>query len=107
MIILWHGAIVNIPSGFVLCDGTHGTPDLRDKFLVGAGNGYAVGANGGNVNHNHDFTGDGHTHLIDPGTKIQTGTGLTEPTHVDYAQGTTDNGDGRPPYYALAYIMKT
>jgi len=106
-IILWSGAIVNIPSGFVLCDGNNGTPDLRDKFIVGAGNGYAVGANGGNVNHTHAFTGDGHSHSISPGGAIQIGANYNSVTAAQVAAGTTDSEDGRPPYYALAYIMKT
>jgi hypothetical protein len=36
VIVMWSGAIANIPSGWVLCDGTNGTPDLRDRFIVGA-----------------------------------------------------------------------
>ena len=47
MIILWSGSVANIPSGFVLCNGSNSTPDLRDRFVVGAGNSYAVGATGG------------------------------------------------------------
>ncbi|MFH1768458.1 MAG: hypothetical protein ABH858_04805 [Candidatus Omnitrophota bacterium] len=35
-IIMWSGKIVDIPSGWILCDGSNGTPDLRDKFIVGA-----------------------------------------------------------------------
>ena len=40
MIILWYGDTNNVPTGFALCDGTNDTPDLRDKFVVGAGSGY-------------------------------------------------------------------
>ncbi len=47
MIILWSGAVNAIPSGFVLCNGSNSTPDLRDRFVVGAGNTYSVGATGG------------------------------------------------------------
>jgi molybdopterin-containing oxidoreductase family membrane subunit len=46
-IIMWSGSIGSIPSGYVLCDGTNGTPNLKDSFVVGSGNSYAVGANGG------------------------------------------------------------
>jgi hypothetical protein len=35
-IILWYGSIASIPSGWVLCDGNNGTPDLRNKFVIGA-----------------------------------------------------------------------
>ena len=36
MIIAWYGSIASIPSGFVICDGNNNTPDLRDKFIIGA-----------------------------------------------------------------------
>jgi len=47
VIIKWSGAIVDIPTGWGLCDGTNGTIDLTDRFVVGAGNTYVVGATGG------------------------------------------------------------
>lgn len=40
LICFWGGAIVDIPAGWKLCDGTAGRPDLRDKFIIGAGNTY-------------------------------------------------------------------
>lgn len=46
-IIMWSGAIVDIPAGWALCDGSNGTPNLRDRFVVGAGGAYAVGNTGG------------------------------------------------------------
>lgn len=58
---LWSGSTASIPSGWALCDGTNGTPDLRDRFVVGAGNSYAVDATGGSkdavvVSHDHSFS---------------------------------------------------
>lgn len=50
-IIPWYGDKANIPDGFALCDGTKGTPDLRDRFLVGAGSSYSLGAKGGEAMH--------------------------------------------------------
>ncbi len=47
MILLWSGSTGSIPSGFVLCNGSNSTPDLRDRFVVGAGNSYSVGNTGG------------------------------------------------------------
>ena len=47
IILLWSGAANAIPSGFVICDGNNSTPDLRDKFLVGAGSTYSVNDTGG------------------------------------------------------------
>ena len=57
-IIMWSGSTATIPSGWRLCDGGNGTPDLRDRFVVGAGLTYAVNEKGGNANavvvsHNH------------------------------------------------------
>ncbi|XAT57842.1 hypothetical protein GN241_11005 [Rhodobacteraceae bacterium IMCC1335] len=46
-IIMWHGSVANIPVGWSLCDGQNGTPDLRGRFLIGAGGDYAPGATGG------------------------------------------------------------
>lgn len=36
MILLWSGTIATIPAGWYLCDGTNSTPDLRNKFIIGA-----------------------------------------------------------------------
>jgi len=107
MILLWYGSIVSIPAGYVICDGDNGTPDLRNKFIVGAGDTYAVDAVGGNINHNHDFTGDGHTHEFKAGLGIAAGPNWDAVTASEQATGTTDNENGLPPYHSLAYIMKT
>jgi hypothetical protein len=42
MIVLWHGLSSAIPSGWALCNGTSGTPDLRDQFIVGGGGALAA-----------------------------------------------------------------
>ena len=47
VVMMWSGAANAIPSGYVLCDGSNGTPDLRNRFVIGAGSNYAVGATGG------------------------------------------------------------
>ena len=105
IICLWSGSIASIPAGWALCNGANGTPDLRDKFIVGAGSTYAVGASGGAVNHTHTFTGDGHTHDIPIGNDIASGANFDNVTDSGNATGTTDNGSSLPPYYALAFIM--
>ena len=71
-ILMWSGSIGSIPSGWVLCNGSNGTPDLRDRFVVGAGSTYAVAATGGSkdaivVSHTHTYSGTtasngDHTH---------------------------------------------
>jgi hypothetical protein len=69
-IIIWSGSAAAIPTGWVLCNGSNSTPDLRDKFVVGAGSSYAVGATGGSANaivvsHNHTATST--STVTDPG----------------------------------------
>lgn len=107
IITLWYGSIASIPAGWILCNGAGGSPDLRNRFLVGAGDTYAVDVNGGAVNHNHAFTGDGHTHNIEAGFAIGDGADRSDVSGSSAATGTTDNGSSLPPYHALAYIMKT
>lgn len=129
-ILLWSGSTGSIPVGWQLCDGTGGAPDLRDRFILGAGNTYAVGATGGSadsivVSHTHTITDPGHSHSATSGNFLITSgspafgggsnvfgntastasasTGITG-TNSAGVSGTNAN---MPPYYALAYIMKT
>lgn len=199
VIVMWSGSVATIPSGWVLCNGSNGTPDLRDRFVVGAGSTYSVGDTGGaasntlttsqlpshthslsasgttsgqSAGHTHTFSGttqgqsQSHSHtasVSDPGhthtesavgnfdgsqtlangsipiggnrqtSSSTTGIGVTignasqdhthtysgttsavsgDHTHtvtVTGTSGATGSGssiENRPPYYALAYIMK-
>jgi hypothetical protein len=61
-ILIWSGSTGSIPAGFVICDGNNGTPDLRNSFILGAGNSYTVGQTGGStdaivVTHAHTYSG--------------------------------------------------
>lgn len=113
-ITLWHGAIVDIPGGWLICDGANGTPDLRDRFVIGAGSTYAPDASGGAVNHTHGFTGTGHNHGVTTTTDVTPGSGLTVwdagtdagLTCSETAGGTSDSDGSLQPYYALAYIKR-
>jgi len=132
LISLWSGSVGSIPSGWLLCNGSSGTPDLRDRFIVGAGSTYAVAATGGSANatlvsHTHTATSvvtdPGHTHggvqvsgapnnvNANPGYAITTGstasavTGITVAT-TNSTEGSSATNANLPPYYALAYIMK-
>ena len=139
-IILWSGATNAIPTGFVICDGNNSTPDLRNRFVVGAGDTYSVNATGGSADatiptHNHSATSSvsdsGHFHNVLPtlsgafsnnGAFIQTATtgtsqsgvgntdtkttGISVSTSIANA-GSSGTNANLPPYYALAYIMKT
>jgi hypothetical protein len=157
MILLWSGSVGSIPTGWVLCDGSNSTPDLRDRFIVGAGSTYAVNATGGSANvtpagsisvtgtalteaqmpkHYHQMVGPGSVTVpqnnqgnygifgggtpddaaLSYGTwsvggnaasgSQSTGTANGD-THTHTATFTGSSGSNLPPYYALAYIMKT
>ena len=60
-IVMWSGTLGNIPGGWALCDGTNGTPDLRDRFILSVGAGEDPGATGGASTHQHASTGS-HAH---------------------------------------------
>lgn len=106
-IVIWSGAIVDIPDGWILCDGNNGTPDLRSRFVRGAGGAQNPGDTGGSFTHTHAFTGDGHNHTLDLGVGFAGGVGRESVSSIDPGQGTTDAGNSMPAWYALAYIMKT
>lgn len=109
MIMLWHGEVVDIPSGWHLCDGTMGTPDLVDKFVCGAGDIPGPNETGGNKVHAHPFTGDGHAHDMLSGDLVvvnQPLGNLAYTTTTVPASGDTDNQEHVPPYHTLCYIMK-
>ena len=114
LIAMWSGSVANVPSGWALCDGSNGTPDLRDRFIVGAGGSYNVGSTGGSsiysLSHTHKYSGrtssgDGTHRSSDIGPSIS-----INANHTHTYSGETDNAltdmEIMPPYYALAYIMK-
>jgi microcystin-dependent protein len=109
-IILWAGALADIPLGWALCDGNWGTPDLRDRFVIGAGN-LAVGTTGGEASHvlsEAEMPAHVHSSLTTVGNQVTWGGSGYHPTGG--STGSTGGGgahENRPPYYALAYIMKT
>ncbi len=154
VIVMWSGAVNNIPTGWVLCDGTNGTPDLRDRFIVGAGSSYSEGQTGGEAthtlsigeipshnhgggvhnhsastgnagSHQHHINADGGTDNVDHGIARYDsggpdGAGFWSDANGDHSHGVTINNsvtiintqgggaahENRPPYYALAFIMK-
>ena len=129
MIMMWSGSIATIPSGWALCNGSNGTPDLRNKFIVGAGSTYNPADTGGTsdaivVSHSHTITDPGHFHYWGGGGNAQVGNDnggananggstnfatSTVPTGITGTNTTGQSGTNQnlPPYYALAYIMKT
>lgn len=151
IITMWSGAVDAVPSGWHLCDGNNGTPNLKDRFIVGAGQSYGVGATGGSVtqtpsvwtnaagtgvqvagtaltidqmpSHNHQLliynggeSAGGRCISYGGRAYIQDDTCLPAGGNQPHYHGVTDHGhahtagasaiDVRPPYYALAFIMK-
>jgi microcystin-dependent protein len=98
-IVLWSGTIISIPTGWVLCNGASGTPDLRDRFVVGAGSSYAVGATGGATtatlstpnlpSHTHSISASGTTGTESVG---HTHSGTTNGQSVDHSHSGTTGG---------------
>jgi microcystin-dependent protein len=124
IIVAWYGNIKNIPEGWVLCDGINGTPNLRDKFIAGAGNKYYPGDIGGKnkvklkqehlPSHKHSFKSDLKFQQNDNQVEVyDMDSEHHEPGnyHERYVKGTTDLIGGekahenRPPYHALVFIM--
>ena len=121
MIMIWNGSVSEIPDGWILCNGENGTPDLTDKFVLGAGNNYSVGLTGGEAetiltvdqipSHTHGYK----RHAFDSNDSDQASSekvyGVNNKT-IDAYIGSTDSTGGdqshnnMPPYYALCYIMK-
>ncbi len=83
MIMLWSGSSATIPTGWLLCDGSNSTPDLRNRFVVGATSTYAVGATGGSAN----AIVVSHTHTATVAT-----TSLTGEINNQYANGSNNGG---------------
>lgn len=114
-IVLWYGALGNIPAGFQVCDGTNGTPDLRDRFVVGAGTTYAMGATGGAVS---VTSGAGGAHLpVVQATSLTIDEMPAHSHHLGYraSNASTDNGDqkdfirsyGDSSAYAFTIVTET
>jgi len=106
MIVEWWGTLLTIPDGWALCDGANGTPDLRDDFILCAGDSFDPADEGGSMLHTHSFSGNGHGHQLVSGTDIASGSGRFFLASMGAIWGTSSNNDQPPPYYALAYIMK-
>ncbi len=141
MVSLWWGTEATIPTGWKSCNGV-GTistganvPDLRDRFVVGAGTTYALGATGGSLTHTHTVTTTvdnhvltlaeipAHTHASNAGTggvNTLAGGGVPAPIagsatgsagggggHNHTASSTINTGANLPPYLSMFTSLKT
>ena len=121
-IIMWSGSAV--PSGWALCNGQNNTPDLRGRFVVGSNSTYIAGSSGGAATtalvtanlpaHSHDFI---DSYFLDSGNSSWKGGGSPDPNMSTGKSGSKSSTSGNtgsgtafsilPPYYALAFIMRT
>jgi len=132
-IIMWSGTIATIPTGWNLCNGSNGTPNLTSRFIVGAsddaGTGetfnadtgvisgvYAPGNTGGETAHQltiAEMPAHSHNHLndiVEEGSEFTIGAGsrtASSKTDATESTGGNDYHENRPKYYALAFIMRT
>ena len=124
MIMAWSGAISAIPSGWVICDGTNSTPDLTGKFIIHAdadaagtynvGDTAAASANVG-ATAISEAQMPAHTHTTPTGASANSaenggGVAVNQAASVTGSTGsgaTHTHTNPLPPYYALAYIMKS
>ncbi|ARQ46665.1 hypothetical protein [Oxalobacter formigenes] len=133
IISMWSGAANAIPSGWTLCNGENGTPDMRDKFIVGAGGSYAVGETGGAASSSiNGVTGattltvdqmPSHNHTVGQAYADAIGPNIatTDSSSSSYSPFASVKNTGGslphshsisgsvptlPPFYALAFIMK-
>ena len=103
-VLLWSGATSAVPSGWQLCDGTNSAPDLRDRFVIGAGSTYSVDATGGAAS--YSITG---ASLSTTTQGFSTSCPYYCPSLAvtSVSASSSTQTVGLPPYYALAYIIKT
>jgi hypothetical protein len=135
LIAMWYGTAETVPTGWQLCNGTNGSPDLRNRFVMGNGSTYTIGQTGGSANavlltHTHTAStsaSGAHTHSIkigsyggttgaggrtatgDTWTNHSTG-GAGSHTHTHTysiaSSGSSATNANLPPYRALFYIIK-
>lgn len=120
IIVIWSGTENNIPNGWQLCDGTNGTPNLKDKFVLGAGSTYKVKSGGGSAtvtlteaqipSHTHTYKynslSENCIRTTTTGTNVFSAAVSSTSSNNTGSKGSGEPHENMPPYYALCYIMK-
>jgi hypothetical protein len=109
MFLGWKGSVASIPPGWVL------DADFKDKFILGAGNLYAVGATGGEINHiltiaeipSHDHPYLTASNVNGSSNYGENGEGTATTGHTTSKTGGGASHNNMPPYYAACWIRKT
>lgn len=134
VVVMWTGTIVDIPEGWFLCDGNNGTPNLKDRFVMGATTQTEMTKTGGSKdavvvahshtgstnttgNHRHGISGYNGGFSSNVLFSSDSNNGQSRSGNTSYAgnhshsllinsTGETGVDKNLPPYYKLAYIMK-
>lgn len=117
-VIMWHGSADEIPDGWAICNGENDTPDLRSRFVVGAGEKYSLDETGGQDTvtlSKHEMPLHTHTTFQSSGWGYS-GEGRDEnhaylnyplmPTVETLPTGGNGPHENRPPFYALFFIKR-
>lgn len=117
VIVMWSGTLANIPEGWLLCDGTYGTPNLQDKFIYGVTSGQNPGGTGGAASSSHEHSVDIPAFSTGGPSSVYTrvyeigGQHVASNTHTHSADPNAFTSASAPvstipPYFKLAFIMK-
>ena len=122
VIIAWSGLLADIPTGWQLCDGTNGSPNLIAKFIRGVASGATDPGNTGGEDsvtlvtaelpvHSHSVVDTAHAHSLGSGSVILLGNGNNIGSSVNPGlsagnTGSDNSHENRPAFFELAYIFK-
>ena len=123
-IITWTGLLVDIPGGWLLCDGTNGTPDLRVRFVRSVPNSSTEPGGTGGVDthvvteaqmpihthtitdplHRHEFSTSGSQRISTDSAETSIARSILSPSIANTGSDTAH--ENRPSYFEVAYIQK-
>lgn len=111
-VIAWYAKSGPFPTGWAICDGTNGTPDLRGRYVQGVAALAEIGRTPGSATHQHNFRATSGDARTDPDGWNAMGMNRPNPPHstgLDHSHavsGTSENASSLPPSVTLIYLMK-